>query len=202
MSQDKSAAPTSAAVPAVPPHASCCGKLWESDEPIPEVGRLVPAAHDMEMPEIPFPSARVLAVAGEETLRHLVRHHHVLLRESEIGPLFPADETAFTAAVELIADYVVEVCGGPAQFTPSHGKTCLRKRHFPFTIDELAREIWLEKLFQAMVEIDFPEEIHEEYWNWMEAFTVRLINRRRSVAQPMHLTYARARVRFTRLLPA
>jgi hemoglobin len=150
----------------------------------------------MEMPEVPFPSARVLETAGADGLRRLVRHHHGLLRHSPIGHLFAADEAEFAALVERIADYVVEVCGGPALFTPLHGNTCMRTRHFPFSIDERGREIWLEKLLQAIDETAFPAELHEEYWAWMEPFTIRMINRRTTKAQPIRLPYAQARQRF------
>lgn len=183
-------------VPAAVPHICGCGGHGAAVSAKPEVGRRVPASHEMEMPEVPFPSARVLAVAGAGALRELVRHHHALLRKSEIGHLFAADDTAFANLVERIADYVVEVCGGPAAFTPVHGNTCMRTRHFPFSIDEAARETWLAKLLQTMDETAFPQELHEEYWAWMEAFTVRMINRRTTKAQPAHLPYALARVRF------
>ncbi|RIX42594.1 MAG: globin [Rhodocyclales bacterium GT-UBC] len=167
-----------------------------ADQPAQAVGRRVAAHPEMEMPEVPFPSARVLEIAGADGLRRLVRHHHGLLRHSPIGHLFAADEAEFTALVERIADYVVEVCGGPALFTPLHGNTCLRTRHFPFTIDERGREIWLEKLLQAIDETGFPPELHEEYWAWMEPFTIRMINRRTTKAQPIRLPYALARQRF------
>jgi len=56
--------------------------------------------------------------------------------------LLAANDAAFANQVERIADYVVEVCGGPAVFTPVHGNTCMRTRHFPFSIDEAGRETW------------------------------------------------------------
>ena len=189
------------ATPVVPqnPPAHVCGCGGHAHNSTPEVGRRVPASHEMEMPEVPFPSPRVLAVAGAERLRELVRHHHGLLRQSAIGHLFAADDGEFAALVERIADYVVEICGGPALFSPANGNTCMRTRHFPFSIDERGREIWLEKLYQAIVETGFPEELREEYWAWMEPFTVRMINRRTTKAQPVHLPYALARTRYAGL---
>lgn len=187
--------PPSVVTPEAP---SCgCGGHGHSTSPVTkvEVGRKVPAGHELDLPEVPFPSARVLELAGEEGLRRLVRHHHALLRSSEIGHLFSADNAAFAALVERIADYVVEVCGGPVRFTPAHGNICMRTRHFPFTIDERGREIWLDKLYQAMEESGFPNTLHQEYWNWMEPFTIRMINRRTTKSQPARLPYATARLR-------
>lgn len=192
------------AEPAVPAHAAaaphvcaCSGHGAGSAEPL-QPGRVAPASHDMDMPEVPFPSAQMLEVAGADGLRALVRRHHALLRDSEIGHLFAVDATEFFTLVERIADYVVEVCGGPARFTSVHGNTCMRTRHFPFTIDERARLVWLEKLFEAMQDCDFPESLHEPYWAWMEPFTVRMLNRRTTKAQPLRLPYGAARVDFIR----
>lgn len=176
-------------------HGCGCGSHAAAAGPAP-LGRVVAAHHELEMPEVRFPTARVLDIAGADRLRQLVRRHHALLRESVIGHLFATDDAAFAALVERIADYVVEICGGPAEFTPVHGNTSMRTRHFPFTIDEAGRETWLEKLLQAMDETSLPQELHEEYWTWMEAFTIRMINRRTTKAQPLRLPYALARQRF------
>ena len=187
-SSSSSPAPATAAAPT----CECGGHEAPAHGP----GRVVPARHELEMPEVPFASRRVLEVAGDAGLRELTRRHHELLRASEIGHLFTADDLAFAALIERVADYVVETCGGPALFTPTHGDTCMRVRHFPFTIDERGREVWLEMLFQAMGETAFPVEIREEYWAWMEPFSLRMINRRTTKTQPVRLPYALACIRF------
>ncbi len=175
-------------------HSCGCGTHGQSARP--EVGRRVPAAHEMDFPEVPFPSARVLAMAGESGLRALVRRHHALLRQSEIGHLFSADDQVFAEAVERIADFVVEACGGPAKFSENHGSGCMRTRHFPFTIDEQGREAWLAGLFRAIGDTGLPLEIREEYWAWMEPFSIRMINRRTMRAQPARIGWNEAGVRF------
>jgi hemoglobin len=192
----QNATPTVVVNPTAQHGCGCGGHGHAATANPPAAGRVVAAHHELEMPEVRFPSARVLTVAGSAGLRRLVSHHHALLQQSVIGHLFAADDAAFAALVERIADYIVEVCGGPALFTPAHGNTCMRTRHFPFTIDEAGREIWLEKLLRAMEETEFPEELHEEYWTWMEAFTIRMINRRTTKTQPVRLPYALARQRF------
>ena len=54
----------------------------------------------------------------------------------------------------------------------------MRKRHYPFAIDEEARDIWLYNLCVAFDEVGIPVEVRQEYWNWAEAFSIRMINRR------------------------
>ncbi len=158
----------------------------QTDEHIRTVG----AGHDLDFPPVPFPSLRVIRSAGEALIREVVTRHHALLRHSPIGGLYPADPETFAKAVKLSADFIVEACGGSAQYTPVRGITCMRTRHFPFTIDESARETWLGLLWQALEECAFPLDVREEYWNWQEAMSIRMINRRTGKEQPARFPYA------------
>ena len=151
--------------------------------------RWVDASMDMEFPAVPFPSKKIFAATGEELLRQLVRAHHSRLYKSSIAELFNHDPQHFEALVKTIGDYVVEASGGPSYFTGSRGNVCMRTLHFPFTIDEKARRIWLTELRAALDEVQFPESVMEEYWNWMEAFSMRMINRRTTRSQPMRYPF-------------
>jgi hemoglobin len=161
-----------------------------------EVGRTVDAATELILPAVPFPSRRVLEIAGEDTLRQVVRRHHALLQASPIAELFTKDPWAFAKLAEKVADFVVESCGGATTYSEQNGGTCMRTRHFPFSIDERSRETWLAALFQAMVDVGFPAEVSEEYWNWLEAFSVRMVNRRTMKSQPARLPFIMAQLRF------
>ncbi len=152
--------------------------------------RWVDGFHELECPRVPFPSRRIFAVAGEMMLRALVLRHHQRLYESPLRTLFPADRKRFLAGVTRAADYAIETSGGPKYFTPHHGKPCMRKRHFPFTIDESAREIWLRELWWAFDDVGFPPQLREEYWDWVEPFSIRMINRRTQRAQPRRHPFA------------
>jgi hemoglobin len=161
-----------------------------------QAGRTVDVATELILPAVTFPSPRVLAVAGEEKIRQVVRRHHALLQASAIAGLFVKDPWQFAKLAERVADFFVEACGGAPAYSEQHGSTCMRTRHFPFSIDESAREIWLEMLYQAMVDVDFPTEVREEYWTRLEAFSVRMINRRTMKAQPVRIPYIVAQLRF------
>ena len=172
-------------------HSCAC-----SGDPAREVGRTVDTATELVLPAVQFPSRRVLEIAGEEKLRQVVRRHHALLQASPIADLFPKNPWVFAKLAEKVADFVVEACGGAATYSAQHGNTCMRTRHFPFTIDESARETWLAALFRAMEDMDFPIDVREEYWNWLESFSVRMINRRIMKAQPARIPLIVALLRF------
>ncbi|MDR2364369.1 MAG: hypothetical protein LBD68_00730 [Zoogloeaceae bacterium] len=161
-------------------------------------GRDVPASHDLEYPEVRFPTHALFAEIGEEKLRALVFRHHSLLREdAEIGHLFATDDAVFAKRMQVISAFFVEACGGPAAYSATEGdNVCIRTRHFPFEIDERAREIWLEKLYIALGESGLSEEMREMYWTWLEAMSIRMINRRRTKTQPLRFPWGEARVRF------
>lgn len=173
-----------------PRHSCGCGGHAVS------VGRTVDAATELLLPAVQFPSRGLLETVGEARLRKVVVRHHELLAAGPVAGMFPADPGVFAGLVAKVADFFVETCGGPANYTPVHGNTCMRTRHFPFTIDEGTCEVWLDALWCAMDEVDFPVEAREEYWNWLEAFSVRMINRRTMKAQPVRIPYADALLRF------
>ena len=152
--------------------------------------RWVEGFFEMEFPRVPFPSRRIFTVAGEAILRSLVLRHHERLYETPLRALFPADRRRFLAAVTRAADYAVETCGGPKYFTSIRGKPCMRKRHYPFTIDESAREIWLRQLWRAFDDVGFPAQVRQEYWEWVEPFSIRMINRRTQRAPPQRYPFA------------
>jgi len=154
--------------------------------------RWVGAGHDLAYPPVPFPPQRVFQIAGEACLRALVRRHHELLRASAVGALFPADERLFSEGAERAADFAVEACGGPAAYSPLQGHTCMRTRHLPFTIDEAGRALWLQLLRQAMDEVGLPDAVRADYWTWVEAMSIRMINRRTTKAQPARWPWAAA----------
>jgi hemoglobin len=171
--------------PGHPAHNCACNQTGAL-----QAGRQVPASHDLEYPEVNFPPAEFLREVGEANLRQLVLRHHTLLRQSEIGHLFAQDDQVFAERVEKIADFIVEACGGPTAYSAKEGdNVCIRTRHFPFTIDERARETWLTQLAQALAESALPEKWRQTYWTWMEAFSIRMINRRTTKAQAARLGY-------------
>ncbi|MBI4986710.1 MAG: globin, partial [Rhodocyclales bacterium] len=147
---------------------------------------------DLEFPPLPTPAPAVFAALGEAPLRELVRIHHDRLRASGVGHLFPAESKHFAAVVDRIADYFVATAAGPSAFTRAHGPTWLRSQHFPITIDETARNIWLAELLIAFDEAAFPEAARLAFWNWVEALSIFLINRRTMITQPRRYPLAEA----------
>lgn len=140
--------------------------------------REVEAVVDLIYPSVPFPSNKIFKALGEEKIRAMVWHHHKLLKKTKVGQLFPANEEAFNMAVNKSADFFVEMLGGDEVFTSVHGEPHLRMRHFKIPIDENDREIWLGMFKKTLKDVEFPHANIEEFWNWIEPLSIRMINRR------------------------
>jgi hemoglobin len=147
---------------------------------------------DLVFPPLPLPSPAVFAAVGEAAFRDLVQRHHERLRQSSIGDLFPSDPRRFAAVVERIATFMVETTNGSTQYVDTHGPIWFRTRHLPLTIDETARNVWLAALLATFDEVDFPEPARLEFWNWVEALSIRAITRRTMVGQPRRYSLAEA----------
>ena len=140
--------------------------------------RVVDAMIDIIYPPVPFPSNKIFKALGEMKIRAMVWHHHELLKKTKVGLLFPANAEAFKMATDKSADFFVEALGGEQLFTSQHGEPHLRSRHFKIPIDENDREIWLAMYKKTLKEVEFPQEHLEEFWNWIEPLSIRMINRR------------------------
>lgn len=136
---------------------------------------------DFVFPAVIFPSNQLFLSWGEENIRKMVAYHHNLLRKSAIGDLFPKDNAKFEFATAKTADFFVEALGGGKEFSSKYGHPALRMRHFQMTIDEKAREIWLMMYKKTIKDVKMPDEFVEEFWNWIEALSIRMINRRTNV---------------------
>jgi hemoglobin len=148
--------------------------------------------YDLRFPPVPLPASNAADPAGEALLRKLVERHHERLRDSCLSNLFPINGERFARSVDRAAAFVVEACGGPRPMAGDEKEASLRARHFHIAIDETAREVWLAELLLAFDDVGFPRSRRASLWNWLEALSVRMINRRTTLAQPTRYPYSTA----------
>ena len=139
---------------------------------------------DFVYPEVPFPPKELFQVLGKEKIIEMVKYHHELLRKSVIKDLFPKDETTFNMVTARTGDFFIEALGGGDTYSSQHGHPHLRARHFPFTIDEHARDVWLMFYKKTLKDIKFPKEYIQVFWEWIEPLSIRMINRRTTMESP------------------
>lgn len=136
------------------------------------------------LPPIIFPSDTFLEKVGEENIYTIVLHHHRLLQKSAISQMYPTDEAHFLDGVEKASHFLIQALGGAKNYTFHYGPPALCRTHAPFAIDDASREVWLMAYKQTLHDLHFPKELIEEFWNWIEPFSMRMVNRR-STSVPM-----------------
>ena len=101
-----------------------------------------------------------------------------MIRTSKLASFYPQEDKAFEKAAKTIEDFFVQMLGGKDLYTSVQGHPKLRERHFLFEITETGRDIWLMCFRKALKKTAFPKELLPEIWNWVEALSMRLVNRR------------------------
>ena len=134
--------------------------------------------HRSGFPNAPFPSPKIYASLGLETIRELVRYHHQLMWQSDIQTVFGSDFTHFTKTVEHTAHYFIEMLGGPKLFTTTRGEPRLGRRHKPFNLTPYHRAVWLDCFRQALKDKQIPLETAQAIWNWVEPLSMRFLTPR------------------------
>lgn len=117
---------------------------------------------------------------GEEGLRELISDHYDALKESEISHLFPLDAEEFALAKKHSADFMIQICGGPAYFNESRGAPRMVGRHAVFRIDAHARERWLRLYQPLLVDLvekkGITEKSVQSFWDYLNIFSLWMVN--------------------------
>jgi len=127
-------------------------------------------------PPVVKPDPKVLEFLGEDGMRKLISDHYDLLKESNIKGLFPPTPEGFEQAKKNSADFFNQICGGPDYFNQNRGAPMMVGRHQPFKITPEARKIWLESYIIVLSKLDMPEDLKLSFWNYVDIFSVWMVN--------------------------
>lgn len=148
------------------------------------------------MPPISFPSSDFLGKVGVGAIAEIVLHHHRLLQKSSIAHLYPTDEEHFLEGVSKASHFLIEALGGEKVYTFSYGPPALCRTHAPFSIDDEGREVWLMMYKQTLHDLHFPKELIKEFWNWIEPFSMRMVNRKSDTTHLKRFLYEDMKAEF------
>ena len=127
-------------------------------------------------PPVTILTPEFLKVLGEDGIRKMVSRHYDLMRQSNISHLFPTTDEEFEKAKLRSSDFMIQICGGPDYFNQHRGRPMLINRHMPFTITPEGRLVWLRCYRQALLETNLPENLIVSFWNYIQVFSVWMIN--------------------------
>ena len=133
-------------------------------------------------PPVTKPNPEFLTDIGEEGMRALLDRFYMYLHESPIQALFPKELDVMKEAGQTSADFFIQICGGTPYFNQNRGAPQMGKRHAPFAITPDARLHWLvcfEEALQLIVEEkQSSEENIQSFWNYVNVFSIWMINAR------------------------
>ena len=148
------------------------------------------------LPPLVFPPESFLKEIGNSMVTRMVLHHHTLLQNSSIAHMYPKDEDKFLEGVTKAAYFLIESLGGEKFYSCLYGAPKLCRSHAPFVIDDEARLVWLDAYKQTLHDLDFPKHYLEVFWNWLEPFSLRMVNQRLNPYLPKRIVYEDIKAEF------
>ena len=120
-------------------------------------------------------------IGGAEPIAAMVDAFYAAVADDPIlRPMYPADLAEPRRRLYL---FLVQFFGGPNYYSQERGHPRLRMRHFPFPIDQLARDNWLRHMLKAIDDAGISEPARSRMREYFERASAFLINR----AEPVHI---------------
>ncbi len=117
----------------------------------------------------------VYSIIGEEGFTRLVAAFYRQVPHDDIlGAMYPRDE--LQDAEQRLRDFLIYRFGGPHKYIEERGHPRLRARHFPFRIDQAARDRWMRLMNQALADTALPEEADQLLRAFFEEMSTFMIN--------------------------
>ncbi len=119
--------------------------------------------------------ADIYSIIGEEGFTHLVAAFYRQIPEDDIlGAMYPEEDRA--GAEQRLRDFLIYRFGGPQRYIEERGHPRLRARHFPFRINQAARDRWMHLMNRAFAEAALPAEAEQFLRAFFEQMSTFMIN--------------------------
>ena len=125
-------------------------------------------------PTLKAPSLRFIQHVGREKLTKIVLHHYGLLRHIASLNFYANEYQPFMEEVTKISHFMLEALGCNDSYSKEYGLNDSMTQ--PFTITSKGRDVWLTMFLQTLKEMQFPEKYLQEFWTWIELFSLRLLD--------------------------
>lgn len=123
-----------------------------------------------------LPQDQVYNTIGEEGFQRLVAaFYEGVKRDDILGPMYPADD--WEGSEKRLRDFLVFRFGGPQRYIEERGHPRLRIRHFPFAIDEAARDRWLLLMDRAFEQARIDPAAEQTLREFFRSTASFMINR-------------------------
>src|ERR1700733_9919357 len=118
----------------------------------------------------------VYSMIGTEGFTRLVAAFYRQVPQDDIlGPMYPA--TDLSGAEQRLRDFLIGRFGGPQTYIEQRGHPRLRARHFPFHINQAARDRWMQLMDKAFTDAALPIEAEQALRKFLEEMSTFMINK-------------------------
>lgn len=112
---------------------------------------------------------------GAETFERLVGGFYARVAEDAVlRPMYPAD---LDPPRERLTLFLIQYFGGPTTYSEQRGHPRLRMRHFPFAIDQAARDRWVVHMLASLDALGLPPPVRDEMRRYFQDGATFMINR-------------------------
>jgi len=117
----------------------------------------------------------VYTMIGEEGFARLVAAFYRQVPEDDIlGSMYPEQDRE--GSEQRLRDFLIYRFGGPQRYIEQRGHPRLRMRHFPFRIDQVARDRWMQLMNRAFADAVLPVEAERVLRAFLEEMSTFMIN--------------------------
>jgi hemoglobin len=92
-----------------------------------------------------------------------------------LGPMYPADD--LEGSRQRLRDFLIFRFGGPPTYIEQRGHPRLRMRHARFSVDQQARDRWVQLMNQALEETMLPDDVRHLLREFFGSTATFLMNR-------------------------
>jgi hemoglobin len=118
----------------------------------------------------------VYSQIGEEGFTLLIAaFYRQVVKDDILRPMYPDED--MEGAEKRLRDFLIYRFGGPQRYLEERGHPRLRARHFPFPIDQAARDRWMQLMNNALTEAAFPRESEQVLRAFLDGMATFMINR-------------------------
>lgn len=114
------------------------------------------------------------ALGGREGIARIVDDFYVRVEaDTHMRPIYPLDLTPGREKLKL---FLEQWAGGEPVYSRLYGHPRLRRRHFPFVIDELAAGRWLRHMREAMTAHGVPRDVQSVLFERLGPLAHHMVN--------------------------
>jgi hemoglobin len=121
------------------------------------------------------PASVYVQAGGEATFHALVAaFYRGIADDPLLRPMYPEEDLG--PAEERMRLFLIQYFGGPTTYSQRRGHPRLRMRHFPFAVNQAAREAWLRHMRAALDEVALSPMLDGIMWDYFERAATAMIN--------------------------